>query len=607
MLTTMNITNLLLFAVFCGLATCNLNSNTCQDIESSFQSVVEANEEPACRCMPKAFGASSDEEFVFVGCTRQNMPSIYRALNVLNETNMTQLKIWNSLLNILPSDLFSKVRPKVLSIENSGVSVFRKGVFSNLGPRLQSLYIMNNILKSFDKQTFSDLINLEMLDLSGNKLNSIKMDHFGPLSKLQHLHLSNNQIQEIENGAFSLLKNLKVLNLAGNSITNITKAMFKGLENLEVLQLEKNSLKNIEPDAFSTMKKLRILDLGHNNLNKINLNALPKLETLLLNNNNLQAMSNVALKKLPQLTTLNVDNNNIVQLAAKDLDELVESPQLNSLSFVANNMTHIDASAFRFCPKVTVLSLQNNNLTSLSSVPKGGNGAVSWLRPLTNLKSLFLTWNQISVLKHGELNVIPSLEDVSMDHNKLGTIDKDALTGLQLKKLFLNGNELYYLPEGLFQGWNTESIYSVDLAENPWECICGHEWIGEWLRTLGDRSTPSGNVGCLAYHCGNDVEETPKHSAWITVVAGILAFVALLFLAAIAYLYIQETCGRSPIPLKRIPSDMVRLIPSMESLSFPNPVAGELIKSNLNKPSTPAEGTEKDEAKDKKRVRFDGV
>ncbi|CAD5216785.1 unnamed protein product [Bursaphelenchus okinawaensis] len=581
------------------------STDTCQEIEAAFQSVVEANEEPACRCMPKGFGGHDDEGYVFVGCTRQNMPSIYRALNVLNETNMTQLKIWNSLLNILPTDLFSKVRPKVLSIENSGVSVFRKGAFSNLGSRLQSLYLMNNILKNFDKHTFNELSNLEMLDMSGNKLSAIKADQFGPLAKLEHLHLTNNQIQEIENGAFALLKNLKVLHLAGNALSNITKDTFKGLENLEVLQLENNNLKNIDAGAFSGMKKLKVLDLGHNSLHNIQLESLPQLETLLLNNNKLQSMKSVTLKSIPKLSTLNFDNNNIVQIASNDMDYLTESRELNSLSFVANNMTHIDASAFRYCPKLTILSLQNNNLTSLSSVPKGGNGAVSWLKPLTNLKSLFLTWNQISVLKNGELNVIPSLEEVSMDHNKLGTIDKEALTGLQLKKLFLNGNELYYLPEGLFQGWNTENIYSVDLAENPWECICGHEWIGEWLRKLGDRSTPSGNVGCLAYHCGNDVEETPKHSAWITVVAGILAFVALLFLAAIAYLYIQETCGRAPIPLKRIPSDMVRLIPSMESLSFPNPVAGELGKPII-KPTTPPEDGKKDE-NDKKRVRFNGV
>lgn len=227
-------------------------------------------------------------------------------------------------------------------------------------------------------------------------------------------------------------------------------------------------------------------------------------------------------------------------------------------------------------------------------------GAVSWLKPLNKLETIYLSWNQIASLKTGELNAVRMLKTVTMDHNKLGTIDKDALSGLQLKKLFLNGNDLYYLPEGIFQGWDVKKISLVDLADNPWECICGHEWIGEWLRSLDDRSTPSGNVGCLAYHCGNEVEETPKHSAWITVAAGILAFVALLFMAAIAYLYIQESCLRSPIPLKRMPSDMIRLIPSLESLSFPNPLAGEL------KPNKGAEGTT-DDNKEKKRVRFDGV
>lgn len=153
---------------------------------------------------------------------------------------------------------------------------------------------------------------------------------------------------------------------------------------------------------------------------------------------------------------------------------------------------------------------------------------------------------------------------------------------------------------------------------------CGHEWIGEWLNKLGDRSTPSGNIGCVIYQqqrCEH-VDETPKHSAWITVLAGVLSFIALLFLTAIAYLYIQEACARSPLPLRRIPSDMLRLIPSVESLTYPNPVASEMAKNmQANTTASNADGTSTrvangglnrsnstDEGKgEKKRVRFDGV
>lgn len=59
------------------------------------------------------------------------------------------------------------MRPKVLVIENSGVSVFRKGAFSNIGTELESLSLKKNILKNIEEKIFSDLVNLRSLDLSG--------------------------------------------------------------------------------------------------------------------------------------------------------------------------------------------------------------------------------------------------------------------------------------------------------------------------------------------------------------------------------------------------------------------------------------------------------
>lgn len=238
------------------------------------------------------------------------------------------------------------------------------------------------------------------------------------------------------------------------------------------------------------------------------------------------------------------------------------------------------------------------------------------MAPLQKLKRIFLSQNNISSLDNGDLNVVSTLQEVSIDNNQLNSINKHALRGLQLRKLFLNNNSFHYLPEGIFEGWDTEKIFSIDLAGNPFECICGHEWLGEWLNKLGDRSTPSGNIGCVVYQqqrC-EQVGESPKHSAWITVFAGVLSFIALLFLTAIAYLYIQEACARSPLPLRRIPSDMMRLIPSVESLTYPNPLANEIAKSMQNEDGTSVKVTNgvnrtnsTDDSKEKKRVRFDGI
>lgn len=83
---------------------------------------------------------------------------------------------------------------------------------------------------------------------------------------------------------------------------------------------------------------------------------------------------------------------------------------------------------------------------------------------MQQLKRIFLSQNNISSLENGDLNVVPTLQEVSMDNNHLNSIDKNALKGLQLRKLFLNNNSFHYLPEGIFDGWDTDQIFSIDLA-----------------------------------------------------------------------------------------------------------------------------------------------
>lgn len=129
------------------------------------------------------------------------------------------------------------------------------------------------------------------------------------------------------------------------------------------------------------------------------------------------------------------------------------------------------------------------------------------------------------------------------------------------------------------------------------------------------------------------------HSFWITVIAIILAVVALIFLISASYIYMQSSCypiGGAGLSLRNLPSDMIRLIPSQESLlSLPNPIAtgvGNGGSELLLKPSIPPQpistisiniGQEKQKdflvdgiissnnsnnnKVDKKRVRFDGI
>uniref|UniRef100_A0AC34RIT6 Uncharacterized protein n=1 Tax=Panagrolaimus sp. JU765 TaxID=591449 RepID=A0AC34RIT6_9BILA len=613
----------LLFLTFLAIYAKVYSGDVCEKIENAFKNSTEQGETPACRCLPEEMGALRDVrsfkeegDGIWIGCTRQSMPSVFRALNSLNETLISHLWIWNSLMNILPNDMFSKVRPKILTIENSRVSVFRTGAFSSIGQRLKTLHLKNNILKSIDQKTFADLVALETLDLTGNKLTEIRTGQLDKLTYLESLMLSDNQINYIEEGAFKTLINLKTLNLANNKMTNITKNTFQGLYNLEVLSIQGNSLDTVDWSAFSHMKRLRTLDLGTNHLTRVELRGLENLQRLYINNNSIMSLKKIILRDLPSLSVLAVDRNHIAHIGDNDLSSLSQSSRLASLSFAENNISVIEGQAFEHVHQLTVLSLQNNQLTSLTSSQH--SGLVPYLRPLKKLRVLSMARNKIGQIDDGEINCLTSLKELILDHNKIEKIAPDALKGLKLTKFFINSNRLYYLPENTFDSWSTDELEAVDLSDNLWECICGSEWIGPWLSSLGDRNIPAGDLGCLIYRCDEGAEKQHgKLYLFITIIAFFFSVLALVILAIILYLYIQEHCYGT-VPIKKLASDRVRLIPSMESLSYPNPFAPPEKKpadmGNSNTPpatstttESPTDLGESPSKTEKKRVRFDGI
>ncbi|VDM26184.1 unnamed protein product [Toxocara canis] len=336
----------------------------------------------ACRCFIDSSASSResrsslrDSDDVWLGCTRQKMPQVFSALNALNETMVSKLWIWDSLINIIPADMFAQVRPRVLSIEHSGLSVFRAGAFSNIGQRLKVLQLRNNILKGIEPMMFKDLDRLEVLDLGGNKIAQITIGQLDRLKDLETLILSDNQLSFLEDGAFQALGNLRTLNLANNKLTNISRGTFRGLNNLETLNLQSNNIGSVDWSAFAHMKNLRTLDIGNNHITRVELHGLHSLEKLFINNNSIQSLKNVSLRDLLNLSALSLDRNSITQIGYGDLHSLAESARLSSFTLAANKIIKIEPRALEPIHQIKTLSLENNQLTSLSS--NDGNGKCS--------------------------------------------------------------------------------------------------------------------------------------------------------------------------------------------------------------------------------------
>uniref|UniRef100_A0A0K0DJ95 LRRCT domain-containing protein n=1 Tax=Angiostrongylus cantonensis TaxID=6313 RepID=A0A0K0DJ95_ANGCA len=523
-----------------------------------------------CKCFNRGFDATVNG--IMIGCYGKTLPQVSKALHLVNESFPEKVHIWNSHLTVIPSDMFDQVKPRYLSIERSFLALLRENALGAIGPRLHGLSLRNNNLKIVDRSVLQGLTSLLDLDLSGNRISSLKKGVFDLTPELRELSLNDNDIATIEDRTFSKLTSLERLSLSGNHIRVITKDMFYGLNSLEVLNLQNNQITSIDWSAFANLKQLRILDLGTNHVTNVELRGLENLQKLFLNNNSLNSLNSVSLRDLPSLILLSLDRNSISEIGDGDLSGLARSTRLESLTIAANNISQISQRAFSSVQHLSVLAIQNNQLTTLT---KDGQ---PYLRTLRRLSTLLVSGNQLRSI--GEEDLPRSLTVLAADHNLLENIDENAFKGMNLHKLFINNNKLPFLHPHTFDSISFETLEAIDVTSNAWQCVCGKEWLGDWLEKAGDSDVGDGVLGCLvtaARRCAVDpqVGISETRSVWVTVTASTLAVVSLLILVAIAFLYITDGKQRVVLTrplIRRTDSDLHKLIPDLDTL-IPHDIA----------------------------------
>lgn len=586
-----------LFGLLVTIGYSNETRSGCDSIERYLSS------SETCACFGTRVGATEDYEStvdnetapfhdVWIGCTRGIMPSINVTLGALKkQTRLSKLWIWDSLIPVIPKHFFGNIRPNKVVIESSNLATFRNGCFENLGPFLRTLELKNNIIKEIQGRIFNYLHKLHRLDLSGNKIEGLSEDSFGDLQSLHGLSLHKNLVTDVADGTFRHMKHLRRLNLGSNYIRKITETTFQGLESLEHLDMENNQILDIHPRAFSNLKRLKSLNLGGNLLTDLELSDLPNLERVYLNNNSFTTLSHLRLSSLPQLEILNLDKNRLRKIEGHALDSL---ENLRSLSLAANRIQQIFSNSFESLHELRTLTLQQN---LLSAVPIGA------FYPLRHLNHLFLSQNLLATVEERTLYGLRELKVLSLSMNQIATIHRRAFSYLtSLERLYLNDNRLRHLENTTFRFQyrpdDADKLYAIDLSDNPWACDCSLSWLAAWLkthesqmanldRTLCDLSDkPLGqSLRQVAPRCRQQdssqgiLEGIAKHThgVWITVIGIILGVVSVLILLAIAVLYVQDSnrssvsrgaggsrsiiSGRKSYDLRRVPSDMVTLIP----------------------------------------------
>ncbi|GLG98177.1 Toll-like receptor 6 [Gryllus bimaculatus] len=521
-----------LFCPLASLAALNLTRNRLQDVsEMGFSDWGNGPTAPGKSCNAGLEVLDlSDNDIMTVS---DNALSSLRALQklFLQDNALTQLadrafvglqglQVLNASSNqlvALPPELFQSTRDiKEVYLQNNSISVLAPGLLEGLD-QLQVLDLSDNELTSswVNRDTFSGMIRLVVLNLAHNDIAKIDAHVFHDLYSLQILNLDHNSIDVIAEGAFSTLSNLHALTLSHNQLTLIQPYHFTGLYVLNQLFLSNNRIKDLHPHTFENCTNLQDLGLSANELTEVPkaVGRLRFLKSLDLGENRITKLSPAAFEGLDQLYGLRLIDNAIMNVSRDDFSPL---QSLQILNLARNRLRHVEAGAFSATPTLHALRLDGNRLADLGGL-LADLPALIWLNVSDNGVQRFdyamlprsLEWldmhkNLVSELadKYGARASL-QIKMLDASFNKLSEVDDNALPD-SVEMLFLNDNLIHTVkPNTFFKKTNltrvvlyANRIEKLDLSAltlqpvpddkelpqfyvggNPFYCDCHLEWL----------------------------------------------------------------------------------------------------------------------------------
>lgn len=431
--------------------------------------------------------------------------------------NLRSLNVSSNRLVALPPELFAKTKQlRELILSNNSLAVLAPGLLDDL-EQLQVLDLSSNKLTSrwVNRDTFSRLVRLVLLDLSFNSLNRIDSYVFKGLYSLEILKLEHNEIETLADGCFAALTNLHSLTLSHNKIarfepthtiglgalgqlfldvnkiSDLPRRVFVNLTSLEDLSLSGNAFKQV-PEAVRELRSLKTLDLGDNQVTRIDNESFAGLDNLYglrLVDNKLENITREAFASLPGLQVLNLANNRVRYV---EQSAFAENPVLRAIRLDGNQLTEI-RGAFTSLSTLVWLNVSDNKLLwfDYSHLPQ----SIEWLdihanqigelgnyynvRGNLRIKMLDASYNLITEVTD---NSVPdSVETIYLNNNKIQKVAAGTFQQkLNLEKVVLYGNRIVNLEVaalGLQKVPDDRDLPIFYLGDNPIRCDCTMEWL----------------------------------------------------------------------------------------------------------------------------------
>ncbi|XP_064595508.1 protein flightless-1 homolog isoform X2 [Liolophura sinensis] len=350
---------------------------------------------------------------------------------------------------------------------------FPQNVASMTG--LRWLRLNNTDLEQMPKE-LANLKKLEHLSIVHNNIKNLGQD-LGNLPLLHVINCRDNKLVNsgIPSNIFSL-EDLLVIDFSHNNIKEIPIEL-ENARSILVLNLSHNNIENIPNPLFINLTDLIYLDLSHNKIDTLppQMRRLANLHTLILNNN---PLLHAQLRQLPALVSLQTLHMRNTQRTLGNFPTGLDTlTNLQELDLAFNDLPRVPEPLYKL-RSLKRLNLSNNEITELPlTIDSWGsleylNLSRNKLKALPNslcklveLKKLYVNSNQLDFEGiPASIGKLFELEVFSAANNNLETIPEGLCRCGKLKKLILNCNRLITLPEILHLLTDLELL---DVHDNP--------------------------------------------------------------------------------------------------------------------------------------------
>uniref|UniRef100_A0A182P5S8 Leucine rich immune protein (Coil-less) n=1 Tax=Anopheles epiroticus TaxID=199890 RepID=A0A182P5S8_9DIPT len=357
----------------------------------------------------------------------------------------------------------------------------------------------NSVLSHPESYCPANMMNINDLLILRYNDTILNVDSFASFTNLTSIEIFQGTLQHIAPGTFEKSPQLFKIIIRSNVLSTLEDYTFRGLDGLHVLYMISNNLTTIEPNAFEGLKNLSYLVLSGNQLTQLPatlFSVTPMLRSISLNNNLLTdipvgffdgvselfkldlSYNRLTAFDFPDLrvTLLSLQNNSLTSLQVNDHVRMVQANQnrISQLSGSGLNLTDLLLSDNAIADVSPIMVMKNLSKLSLSNNPLRPDSVFS---SLVRLEELFLSHTNINISEQTFANLSwMSLLDLS--YNNMTHLDF---------RMFASMNKL----KSLIVAYNSiDTINFIELREYLPELrvleICGNGWNATYMeRMLG--------------------------------------------------------------------------------------------------------------------------